>query len=531
MLMPVDTSQPQPLCVTSLEHSIWMGLHSNLEASLNRLNLAHLSSPSMLILHDLIDCAVRTMHRQVFMQLAEADFGMTMAGNEENLEGLYKAEVAEHGSQNVAQYCKENGWHVVVNFPQASDTIVSISVPVKWDFNACGSARLVHALGYVLHESAAEDSSGGSMLVLKKQTNAQSSIQLGGLLDEADSLKSVQHIYEKLGYGTILFSAAGEIIALSRSMLASFKLAVNDASITGLCAAIPFSFYNDIVWGLALDGQNGVFENYRIRMRVPGEENLSVLFNVSGYRDEQSMIHSLWQIVSLGDGGAGLAEGSILSEVRIHKITRSYVPQLVEEKAREAVRLGKDKLTNEECFVAVLFCDIVGFTSYVESNATSESVINTLNSILRRVSSSVKRFNGLIDKFMGDSVMAIFRNPAEAIHAALDMQSHSADINSLRSRAGQETLRLRIGIHWGEVVIGNVGTAERLDWTAIGDVVNTASRIEKNCNPGSILISQTLRDAIAPSQYLKFRFSEIFHLTVKGKRESLSVCHVKHPDE
>jgi class 3 adenylate cyclase len=203
------------------------------------------------------------------------------------------------------------------------------------------------------------------------------------------------------------------------------------------------------------------------------------------------------------------------------------VPQLVEEKAREAVRLGKDKLTNEQRPVAVLFCDIVGFTSYVESNAGSESIINTLNTILRRVSSSVKRFEGSIDKFMGDSVMAIFKDPADAVYAALDMQSHSADINGLRSRAGQDTLRLRIGIHWGEVVIGNVGTAERLDWTAIGDVVNTASRIEKNCQPGSILISQAMRDAIFPMQHPDIQFEEVFTIMVKGKREALPVCHIK----
>jgi class 3 adenylate cyclase len=130
---------------------------------------------------------------------------------------------------------------------------------------------------------------------------------------------------------------------------------------------------------------------------------------------------------------------------------------------------------------------------------------------------------------MGDSVMAIFRDPANAILAALDMQSHSADINGLRSRAGQDTLQLRIGIHWGEVVIGNVGTAERLDWTAIGDVVNTASRIEKNCHPGSILISQTMRDDVIKLHHQKIKFGEVFPLMVKGKRDALMVCHVQKP--
>lgn len=128
---------------------------------------------------------------------------------------------------------------------------------------------------------------------------------------------------------------------------------------------------------------------------------------------------------------------------------------------------------------------------------------------------------------MGDSVMAIFRDPADAILAAQDMQSHSADINDLRSRAGQDILRLRIGIHWGEVVIGNVGTAERLDWTAIGDVVNTASRIEKNCTPGSILISQAMRDTVCALPHPEILFGDIFQIAVKGKRDVLSVCHVQ----
>ena len=523
-------SDSQPLLITSLEHSIWPGLHADLDATLCRLDLVHLSSPTMLILHDLIDFSVRAMHRTVFLQLAEADFGMVAEGNEENLEGLYKAEVAEHGSQNIAQYCKQIGWHVKVTFPDAADSIVAINIPVQCDVNSCNSLKLAKALGYKLEESAPQNPAEGTLVTLKIQTKKQASVRMAELLSDETSLNSVQQIYEKLGYGIILFSSAGEVLEVSRSMLERMKLPLNQSSISSLIAAIPFNFYNDIIWGLVLTGQNGIFENYRIRMAIAGNENASILFNVSGYRDEQAVIHSLWQIVSFTGAGVNLSQGSILNEARVNNITRNYVPQLVEEKAREAVRLGKDKLTNEERTVAVLFCDIVGFTSYVESNASSESIINTLNTILRRVSSSVKRFDGSIDKFMGDSVMAIFKDPADAIYAALDMQSHSADINGLRSRAGQDTLRLRIGIHWGEVVIGNVGTAERLDWTAIGDVVNTASRIEKNCSPGSILISQAMRDVIFPMQHPDIQFGEVFTIMVKGKRQALPVCHIKHPE-
>ncbi|MBP6816532.1 MAG: adenylate/guanylate cyclase domain-containing protein, partial [Burkholderiaceae bacterium] len=142
----------------------------------------------------------------------------------------------------------------------------------------------------------------------------------------------------------------------------------------------------------------------------------------------------------------------------------------------------------------------------------------------------VKRNHGFIDKFMGDCAMAIFDDPANALLAAIDMQSHSEDINTLRSRAGQQTLKLRIGIHWGDVVIGNVGTAERLDWTAIGDVVNTASRIEKSCEPGSVLVSRAVREAAERARPGQFRFCQMFGIKVKGKLDELAVCHVDTGD-
>jgi class 3 adenylate cyclase len=189
------------------------------------------------------------------------------------------------------------------------------------------------------------------------------------------------------------------------------------------------------------------------------------------------------------------------------------------------VRLGGSQLANEECFIAVLFCDIVGFTAYVEKNEDEESVIHTLNSILCRISKSVRLHSGHIDKFMGDCVMALFRNPHDAVVAAIEMQSHSIDINHIRTLAGEEDLQLRIGIHWGNVVIGNVGTPERLDWTTIGDVVNTASRIEKQCQPGSVLVSQALRDTVVSKNQREIDFGDTLYLQVKGKRDNIAVCY------
>ncbi|MDP1635359.1 MAG: adenylate/guanylate cyclase domain-containing protein [Gallionellaceae bacterium] len=513
------------ICATSLEQVLWPELHKQLERALVRLGQQQLSPPLMLLLRDTLDHAIKAMHREVFRLLAQSEFGMEVGGDEEALlDELYAAETGEHGAENIARYCREHDWHVSLDFHDADEDIVSLACPVAWDVSRCHTAPLADALGFQWHELPVHT---GTLLVLRRHERDAMPAQAGVLLDDADSRNAFLQLCERLGYGSMSFAGSGEVLTLSRSMLACTRQPVDESSTAAVCAAIPFNFLRDIVWGMTLENPDGTFENYRTRMLLPGAGNLSILFNVSGYRDEQSVVHTLWQPVSLDEGGAAtLTEGSMLNEARIHKITRNYVPQLVAEKAREAVSLCRDTLANEECTVAVLFCDIVGFTSYVESNASSESIINTLNAILRRVSSSVRRHNGFIDKFMGDSVMAIFHDPSDALHAAIDMQKHAADINRLRSRAGQDMLRLRIGIHWGEVVIGNVGTEERLDWTAIGDVVNTASRIEKNCDPGAILVSRALMDVIGTARHPEFDFGELFTIQVKGKQDKLSVCHV-----
>jgi adenylate cyclase len=517
------------VCLHAMSHGPWQEVLARLQVALEARQLGQLLAPTTLILHGLVDNALRIMHLRVFRNILEAEVGLPFEGGDAQLEPLYQAELSEHGSQNIAHTCQQGGSQVLVRFPSPQSSspaaLLEVEVPFVWEHSQCQVDRLIDALGFRLNVAALDS---GSRVSLSRQDDRPIECAVPQLLDNAHQTGSLGQLFEQLGYGLIHFSATGGITAVSPALLECLRLPVSSASIVQLAETIPLSFRQDVIWGMALaDGDaNGAFENYRIRLQMPGAGALSVLFNVSGFRSRDGSIPSLWQVVSQGEGASQLSEGSIISEVRVHNITRNYVPQLVEQKARDAIRMGKTSLTNEERPVAVLFCDIVGFTSYVEKNASSESVIDTLNSILRRVSVSVKRNRGAIDKFMGDCIMALFDDPAAAVLAAIDMQSHAADINSLRFRAGQQTLQLRIGIHWGEVVIGNVGTAERLDWTAIGDVVNTASRIEKGCRPGSILISREVMAEIEASRPGQFAFGEIFGLQVKGKQDDLLVCHV-----
>ena len=453
----------------SVDYAPWQAVQAGLRRSLAAHQLDALLAPTTLIAHDLVESAVRTVQLAVFRRVLAEEVGLDLPADGGPIGSLFESEVHEHGAHNIMRACHAGGFMVSVSFPAlksaAPGLLIQLEIPFPWSVDKCKTTSLIEALGYAL---AVQPDGDGSLITLscREPSGAKASIPTAKVLGPAEQLDSLGRIAHQLGYGQIQFSSVGEVLSVSQPMLALLHLTGDEATLSRVTQAVPVGFFNDIIWGLAMTDGNGAFENYRIRVNPPGAPTTSILFNVSGFSDQDGIIHSLWQKVSLDDSGSQLGQGSILSEARIHNITRNYVPQLVEQKARQAVRLGLTTLQNEQRPLAVLFCDIVGYTSYVESNAANESTIDTLNSILRRVAGSVSQHRGFIDKFMGDAAMALFDDPADAVNAAIDMQGHSEDINSLRERAGQQTLQLRIGIHWGDVVIGNVGTAERLDWTA-----------------------------------------------------------------
>lgn len=523
------TSEPaNPVRLRTIDHAQWEDVQARLGASLASHALLPLLSPITLIVRDLLDRATRELQLHVFRSVLAAESGMEFEADDEGFRVLFNAEVDEHGVHNIVRACEAAGKEVIADFPLAGRSLMRMTLPYPWQDQLCRTETLIGAIGLSL---ACMDGDGGNIVELRADEVSKDSPAVPSVMDDLDCQRQMARIGSELGYGVMRFSPVGKVREVSRSMLALLSLDAQSVATGQLSAIIPLNFLNDIIWGVALGEHNGAFENHRIRLRLPGETAVAVLFNVSGFREKDGSILSLWQKVAVDMGATSLSEGSILGEVRVLNITRNYVPKLVEQKARDAVRLGKTELSNEERKLAILFCDIVGYTSYVEHHGASESIINTLNSILSRVAGSVGRHNGAIDKFMGDSIMALFERPGDAITAAIDMQSHSVDINQMRSRGGQQMLQMRIGIHWGDVVLGNVGTAERMDWTAIGDVVNTASRIEKNCRPGAILVSGVVRDAVNETRPGAFDFGPAFGLKVKGKAAELEVCHLILPEE
>ena len=179
---------------------------------------------------------------------------------------------------------------------------------------------------------------------------------------------------------------------------------------------------------------------------------------------------------------------------------KHYVaPEVVNEllKNKDALELG-GKLTD----IACLFVDIRGFTPMSEL-LTPPQVVEILNRYLDLTSRCIMQNGGTLDKFVGDATMAIFNAPLpqedyiyKAVKTALDMVEGSKALSDELQEQFGRTVQFGIGVHCGQAVVGNIGASIRMDYTAIGDTVNTAARLESNAPGGQILISRAVADAL-----------------------------------
>jgi adenylate cyclase len=205
---------------------------------------------------------------------------------------------------------------------------------------------------------------------------------------------------------------------------------------------------------------------------------------------------------------------------------RYFAPGLAARIAEspEAVRLGGDKRP-----VAVLFSDIRGFTKLSES-MTPDDMASFLSEYFTEMVDCVFRHDGTLDKFMGDAVMAQWGAPLgsgddadRAVHAAIDMMRALPALNVKWRGMGRPELSIGIGLSYGEAFAGNIGSERRLEFTVIGDTVNTASRICAAAEPGEILLSDEMRRALRAPPPLEERPP----LELKGKAQPVPVYRVK----
>jgi len=183
--------------------------------------------------------------------------------------------------------------------------------------------------------------------------------------------------------------------------------------------------------------------------------------------------------------------------------------------------------------VAVMFCDIRDFTTITE-NLPPSDVVAFLSQYHTRMVEVIFRFGGTIDKFIGDAIMVTFGTPdprdddaERSVRAGLAMNAALAELNADRARGGLIGIRHGIGIHFGPVIAGNIGTEDRLEYTVIGDTVNVASRIQDACKSvgETLLISDAVRTRL-PSD---IQVRSLPEQRVKGRRAPVQLYAVEEP--
>lgn len=181
-------------------------------------------------------------------------------------------------------------------------------------------------------------------------------------------------------------------------------------------------------------------------------------------------------------------EEEILVREKLHRLLS---PQLVEEVVKGKLELEKGgKLTS----VTVMFADIRKFTTFSERH-TPQEVVELLNEYFELMVDIIFKHDGTLDKFIGDEIMAIWGAPIDrpddterAVRCALEMQEALRYFNQSRKSLGEEALQIGIGLNTGEAVAGYMGSTKSMNYTVMGDVVNTASRICSNAAPGEVLV-------------------------------------------
>jgi adenylate cyclase len=224
---------------------------------------------------------------------------------------------------------------------------------------------------------------------------------------------------------------------------------------------------------------------------------------------------------------ARLNKKIVAEEKKRERLGRFLSPQVTSRILAASDTQGAELGAPEVREVSVLFADISGFTSMSEKMSPS-SVALLLNDYLSRMTDVIFKYEGTLDKFIGDAIMAVFGAPLDmpdhaerAIRAALEMQERLAEWNAERKEG--PAFRVRIGINSGKALAGEIGSVNKKEYTVLGDTVNTASRLESSvAKPGSVVIGQQTLALVEG----RFECRPLGSFSLKGKENEVLVYEV-----
>ena len=241
------------------------------------------------------------------------------------------------------------------------------------------------------------------------------------------------------------------------------------------------------------------------------------------------ILHLLWVPVGVTILYVGcIAANYIRAALEKRQITGTFKRYVAPEIVNEILKEGTDALGlgGKQVQIAVLFVDVRGFTPMSERLEPTQ-VVEVLNDYLTLISKCILDNGGTLDKFIGDAAMAFWGAPLpqedfvmKAVRAAAAMAEGSKALSQHLMEKYGRTVSFGIGVHVGDAVVGNIGSPERMDYTAIGDTVNTSARLEANAPAGTIYISRAVADALEG----RIRVTSLGDsIKLKGKQEGFEV--------
>ncbi|MBZ5561353.1 MAG: PAS domain S-box protein [Acidobacteriia bacterium] len=354
--------------------------------------------------------------------------------------------------------------------------------------------------------------------------------QISSVLREARLFESIRNlknynerILESIATGILTFDPAGKLTTVNRAGSEIFGLRASAEAGKGF-ATLFDSPANARIKALTEDvltKQHGRAA-YDVRFLRGDGSNLSL--NLSGLPLEDAHGKSL--------GGVLVAEDITQEQRMMSTLCRYMAREVAEHLLQNKERL---KLGGTRAEVTILFTDIRNFTS-ISEQLDPWDVVNLLNAYFPRMINVIFHQQGMVDKFIGDAILAVFGVPfareddaLRAARAALEMRRELRAVNRERSRKGKMTVEMGIGITSGTVVSGNIGSERRMDYTVIGDPVNLAARLEGLTKEVQrrILINERVHAAIAK----EIPCESLGLFAVKGKKEKVPVFAIETQDE
>ncbi len=345
--------------------------------------------------------------------------------------------------------------------------------------------------------------------------NARLFSRVTASLEAISEMKNLQdNVFASMASGVITTDDREQVTLINRRALQILDLETHDHIVgSDLRAVLPLlgSRFDSMVSQVLEADQHLTAAEFDTSLARRGSVNLSM--NISPLKDAYENTQGV--AIVLDD----------LTEIKRREAqmagVRRYLPSEVVDEIRSPEEL---KLGGTRKVISILFADIRGFTTFSEQLGP-EKLVEIVNAYMTIASDAIHGQQGVIDKFLGDAVMALYNTPLrpQEDHALRAVRSAWGILSEIQNHHSNQPesdhLRFGVGIHTGDAVVGNIGSTERLDYTAMGDAVNLAKRLQEAAMPMQILLSEATYQAVRDHVSVK----ELEPIQVRGRTQLTSV--------